>query len=123
MTISSNVPNPLMLQGSKGILAGLDRPTTRSALTHARSWSKVNNFFSQALFVSIPLTVGIAIMRYRLWDIDTIINRALVYGSFASFLRSAFRSILWVRPDSGKGMTTISSGNASSIDHRIGSQR
>ena len=46
----------------------------------------LNNFFSQAFFVSIPLTVGIAIMRYRLWDIDTIINRALVYGSLTGLL-------------------------------------
>jgi hypothetical protein len=31
--------------------------------------------------VLIPISIGVSILRYRLWDIDTLINKALVYGA------------------------------------------
>ncbi len=34
-----------------------------------------------ASLIGLPIAVGVAVLRYRLYDVDIIINRALVYGA------------------------------------------
>jgi hypothetical protein len=44
--------------------------------------------------LAVPICIGIAILRYRLWDIDVLINKALVYGSLTGLLAAAYAGLI-----------------------------
>lgn len=51
-----------------------------------------------ALFISlalIPTSAAVAIFRYRLYEIDLVINRALVYASLTAILASAYVGLVF----------------------------
>ncbi|MBX7251200.1 MAG: hypothetical protein K1X50_04390 [Candidatus Promineofilum sp.] len=43
-----------------------------------------------AAFAGVPLAVGIAVLRYRLWDIDIIIRKTVLYGVLSTLLAAVF---------------------------------
>ena len=44
--------------------------------------------------MSLPAAIGIAILKYRLYDIDLVINKTLVYGSLAGFITAVYVGIV-----------------------------
>jgi hypothetical protein len=41
-------------------------------------------------YPSVPVAIGVAVLRYRLYEIDRIVNRAIVYGTVTAILAGAF---------------------------------
>jgi hypothetical protein len=68
--------------------------TMVSSLTYSGVWGAAGTplwlgLLQQAALVSftaVPIAVGFAVLKYRLYDIDLLINRALVYGSLTATL-------------------------------------
>jgi signal transduction histidine kinase len=42
----------------------------------------------------VPVSIGVAVLKYRLYDIDVVINRTLVYGSLAAVITTVYVSIV-----------------------------
>jgi hypothetical protein len=53
-------------------------------------WLNILEYAALVSLTVVPIAVGIAVSKYRLYDIDIIINRTLVYGSLTATLIAVY---------------------------------
>jgi hypothetical protein len=91
------VSGPVERQQSKWVLAGLLSPVLLISFYFAVVSASSTDAQAQAvlqpllvvqtvLALALPLAIAFSILRYRLWDIDLLFNRALVYGTLTLLL-------------------------------------
>ena len=65
-----------------------------AAVSEATGWQLIGDVgwtvFLGSLIFGMPLAIGVAILRYRLYDIDLVIRRTLVYGALTLTLGAAY---------------------------------
>ncbi|MGI8408162.1 MAG: hypothetical protein ACR2L3_06595 [Actinomycetota bacterium] len=60
------------------------------------AWVSLIQSTTPLTFVLIPAAIGIAILRYRLYNIDRLINRTLVYAGLTGILTLAYLALITV---------------------------
>src|SRR6185503_9562480 len=58
------------------------------------SWESVFGSVAACSFVLIPITIGIAVLRYRLYDIDVVIRKTVVVAVLAAFIALVYMALV-----------------------------
>ncbi len=70
-----------------GLVSGWGQTTTPG-------WVEVLQNVAIVSFALIPIAIGVSVLRYRLLEIDLVINRALLFGTLAIFITSVYVAIV-----------------------------
>ena len=65
--------------------------TGNLAITLGAAWAEL---LVALAFASVPVAIGLAVLQYRLYDIDIVINRTFVFVSLAVFITAVYTAIV-----------------------------
>jgi signal transduction histidine kinase len=58
------------------------------------AWLDVLQTVTTTSFALIPIAIGVSVLRYRLFEIDVVINRAVLFGALALFITLVYVGIV-----------------------------
>jgi signal transduction histidine kinase len=87
------------------VVVGFAATTIASALG-VGPW--FDNLVSGVAFISIPVAIGIAVLQYRLYDLDVVVKKALIAGTLAVIVIGVYAALVWA-------FGVVASGRASSV--------
>ncbi len=64
------------------------------AISDDSTATAVVEFMLPLTFCLVPLAIGAAVLRYRLYEIDLVINKAVVFGTLAFFITAVYVGIV-----------------------------
>lgn len=59
-----------------------------------RVWSGLPDFIGDASLLALPVSIGVAVTRYRLYEIDRLVNRTVVYTIVTTLLLLAYLALV-----------------------------
>lgn len=54
------------------------------------TFSRLPEYLAITSFLAVPVSIGLGVLKYRLYDIGVVINKAVVYGTIAVFITGVY---------------------------------